>query len=85
MAIVEEHGVNATSPDKAGVDQLAHVVTIQMDRGGVHGDQRRDVLVSTVGALDDVVGPIVIMVASTTLKCNILVWMKRISHHFPLN
>ena len=68
--------MNATSPDKAWVDQLAHVVAVQMDRGGVHGDQRRDVLVTTVGTLDDIVGPIVIMVASTTLEHRFLVRIK---------
>ena len=64
--------MNAPSPDEARVDQLAHVVAIKMDGGGVHGNERRHILVTTVGALDDVVGPIVIVVTSTTLENSIL-------------
>ena len=67
MAVVEEHGVNATSPDKSRIDQLTHVVTIQMNSGGVHGYERRNILMASVGALDDVVGPVVIMVTGATL------------------
>ena len=55
-------------PDEPGVDELAHVVPVQVDRGGVHGDQGRDVLVTAVRALDDVVGPVVVVVTGATLE-----------------
>ena len=54
-------------PDEPGVDQLGHVVPVQVDRRGVHGDQGRDVLVPAVGTLDDIVGPVVIVVTGATL------------------
>ena len=41
-------------PDEPGVDQLTHVVPVQVDRCGVHGDEGRDVLVTPLRTLDDV-------------------------------
>ena len=54
LAVVQEHGGDSPPPDEAGVDQLAHVVPVEVDRGGVHGDEGRDVLVTPLRALDDV-------------------------------
>ena len=67
LAVVEEDGVDPPPPDEPGVDQLGHVVPVQVDRRGVHGDQGRDVLVPAVGTLDDIVGPVVIVVTGATL------------------
>ena len=68
LAAIEEHRGDAPPPDEAGVDQLTHVVPVEVHRGGVHGDQGRDIEVAPLRALDDVVGPTVVVVASTTLR-----------------
>ena len=68
LAVVEEHGGDPPPADEAGVDQLAHVVPVEVDGGGVHGDEGRDVQVAALGALDDVVGPVVVVIARTALR-----------------
>ena len=47
-ALSAKHGGDAAPPDEARVDQLAHVVAVQVDRGGVHGDEGRHVQVTAV-------------------------------------
>ena len=68
LAVVEEHGGDPPPADETGVNQLAHVVPVEMDGGGVHGDQGRHVQVAALRALDDVVGPVVIVIAGTALR-----------------
>ena len=76
--------MNATSPDKSRIDQLTHVVTIEMNSGGVHGYERRNILMASIGALDDIVGPVVVVVAGTSLEKNnnSIIKMSNIICHF---
>ena len=77
LAVVEEHLRDAAAADEARVDELGHVVAVEVDGGGVHGDEGRHVLVPAVRTLDDIVAPVVVVVARaalpwiTLLKINI--------------
>ena len=72
LAVVKEHGGDSPPPDEARVDQLAHVVPVEVDRGGVHRDEGRHVEVAALRTLDDVVGPVVVVIAGTALRTGYL-------------
>ena len=67
LAVVEEHLRDVTSSNEAGSDQLGHVVAIEVDLSGVHGDEGGHVGVVPAGALDLVHRPLGVVEALASL------------------
>ena len=68
-AAVEEEVDDPLAADEGLALERAHkVVAVQVDGGGVHGDEGRHVEVAPLRALDDVAGPAVVVVASAALR-----------------
>ena len=64
---VEEDAAYPAPADEARVDQLGHVVAVEEDLGGVHGDESGHVVVAAVGADDRVHRPAGVVETTTTL------------------
>ena len=67
LAVVEEHLRDVTSSNEAGSDQLGHVVAIEVDLSGVHGDEGGHVCVVAGRALDLVRSPLRVVEAGAVV------------------
>ena len=65
---VQEDTSDPASPDESRVDQLGHVVPVEEDLGGVHGDEGGHVGVAPAGALDRVHRPLRVVEATAALR-----------------
>ena len=67
LAVVEEHLRDVTSSNEAGSDQLGHVVAIEVDLSGVHGDEGGHLCVVAGRALDLVRSPLRVVEAGAVV------------------
>ena len=57
LAVVEIQVLHPRSPEEDLTGKISHVVAVEEDAGGVHGDEGRNLAMASGGALDDVGGP----------------------------